>query len=299
MAISNNQLSIWANAPTSTKPKYTHEHVREAISLSENLKGKDYKIYLQGSYANSTNIKVDSDIDIVIQLNSTFNHDTSKLTLDQKELFNQAHKGATYHFVDFKVDIIQALESYFDQSRIKIGNKSIKLIGDNYLSNTDIVPCLQYRNYNSFDINNKNDYVEGIKFWTTNENKEIVNYPKIHESNGKYKNQVNRTNSKYKDVVRIVKNIKKKLIEDNVLNSKMAPSYFLECAIYNVPDSYFVYDYQMSLEQSLGFILNECDPSRMRTVSEQHLLFGPNEWQWNVNNAGIFFEKIRQYYINN
>lgn len=298
MAISNNQLGTWANAPGSTKPQYTHEQIRKALSQSDPLKSRNYEVFLQGSYANSTNVKIDSDIDIVVQLNSTFYHDLSRLTEFQKSVFHLTYPNATYHWIDFRADVIQALVDYFGKDRIRLGNKSIKLVGDENLLNADIVACLQHRSYNSFDLSNQNDFVEGMKFLTIRENKEIINYPKIHKLNGESKNTDRRTNEKYKDIVRITKNIKHKLIEDDNLNLDTGPSYFVECAIYNVPDSYFVDDYQVSLEQSLGFILGECDAGSLVTVSHQHLLFGPEEWQWNKNDAGVFFQKVQEFYLN-
>lgn len=42
-------------------------------------------IYLQGSYANSTNIKEDSDVDIVVECNSIFLSDTSALSETNKK----------------------------------------------------------------------------------------------------------------------------------------------------------------------------------------------------------------------
>ena len=39
-----------------------------------------YVSYLQGSYRNDTNIRGDSDVDLVLELNSVFKHDASVLS---------------------------------------------------------------------------------------------------------------------------------------------------------------------------------------------------------------------------
>jgi len=68
--ITEEQLNIWSKAPIATKYKYTHEQIRKAldkyisdISIKNNnyrINTSDYDVYLQGSYANSTNIKINS-----------------------------------------------------------------------------------------------------------------------------------------------------------------------------------------------------------------------------------------------
>lgn len=298
MPISLSRLQTWANAPSSTKPQFTHEQIRKALEQSQALKGKTYEIYLQGSYANSTNIKVDSDIDVVVQLNSTFQHDLSRLNDFQKSLFHLTFPSATYYWSDFRRDVIAALTSYFGTAYIKSGNKSIKLTGDTQALSADIVPCLQYRNYNSFNLGQHDDFVEGMKFWTIQESKEIINYPKVHKDNGEDKNAEHRTDQSYKDLVRIIKNIKRQMVDNHNLDPKIAPSYFVECAVYNAPDGHFQNDYQTSIAYVLDFILRRCNPDALVSGSHQHLLFGLEPWQWNIVDANSFFQAVEAYYQN-
>lgn len=298
MAIDESQLQTWTNAPGSTKPQYTHEQVRKALEQSEALKYKDCEVYLQGSYANSTNIRADSDVDIVVQLNSTFSPNLSKLSEFQNSIFNMTYDNATYHWADFRKDVISALTAYFGPSAVRFGNKSIKLAGNDQRLNADIIPCLQHRKYNSFNLGQYNDFVEGMKFWTIRENKEIINYPKVHRENGEDKNGEHRTDQIYKDLVRILKNIKRQLIDNHSFDPKTAPSYFVECAVYNAPDGHFQNDYQTSIVYVLDFILRKCDPDNLRTVSHQHALFGLEPWQWNKTHAGAFFQAVEKFYQN-
>jgi predicted nucleotidyltransferase len=298
MAISETQLQTWTDSPSSTKLQYTHEQVRKALLQSEALKNKDYKIYLQGSYANSTNIRVDSDIDIVVQLNSTFMPNLSGLSELERNVFHSVFPNATYHWPDFKRDVVSALRSYFGFNAIKIGNKSIKLVGDTQRLNADVIPCLQYRKYNSFDRSKLDDFIEGMKFWTGRENIEIINYPLVHIENGEDKNAEHRTDQKYKDLVRITKNIRRQLVEQQNFNHKTAPSYFVECTIYNTPDETFQNGYQSTLESIFDF-MKKCPPGELYTVSHQHLLFGLKPWQWNVQDAAAFFKEAENFYQNN
>ena len=262
------------------------------------MSGKSIDIYLQGSYANSTNIKVDSDIDVVVQLNSTFHRDISKLSFEQKALYESEHSNATYRFEHFRKDVIQALMSHFGATDIELGNKCIKIDGNSKRVNADVIPCLHYRDYQSFTHSKKDDYVEGIKL-VASDGIEIINHPKLHIENSQHKNAEHRTSEKYKHAIRVLKNIKRKLAESNNINSDIAPSYFIECSVYNVPDNYFHTDLQTTIHNILHHIINECDPNTMLTASHQHNLFGEEDWKWNTQDASTFFNAVSNYFYNN
>lgn len=298
MPISEEQLKTWANAPSSTKSIFTHEEVRKALEKSPALKSRDYEVYLQGSYANSTNIRLDSDVDIVVQLNEAFGFNASEFHETRIAIFREVHPVPTYGWANFRKDVIDALVAHFGTSTIKPDVKCIKIPKDDRRVNADVTVCLEYHKYNTFDRGNHNDYITGMKFHTT-DGKEIFNYPKIHLKNGEDKNHSQRTNQKYKHIVRIIKNIRQKLIENKVIDPKIARSYFIECAVYNVPDGHFTGSYQNSLEYTLDYILNKCNPSTMLTASHQHNLFGDEPWQWNVTDASTFFTAVNNYYKNN
>lgn len=301
MAISNNQLQTWANAPAGTKTQHTYQEIKNALSQSCSPQVRSCEVYLQGSYANSTNIRIDSDIDVVVQLNSTFDYGLSRLNDFQKSIFHLTYPNhATYNWPELRRDVINALINYFGSSKIDVnGNKSVKLIGDDRLSNADIVPCLQHKNYNSFNLGDTENFIEGMKFWTIREAKEIINYPKVHRTNGEDKNAQHRTDEMYKDTIRVMKNIRRRMVEDNNFDPSKAPSYFVESAIYNMPDPHFGRNHQLTLEYVFDFLLRRCTADRLVTVSHQHLLFGQEPWQWNVQDAAIFLNAAESYYQRN
>jgi hypothetical protein len=107
------------------------------------LQGKNYEIYLQGSYKNSTNIRGDSDVDIVVQLNTTFYHNSNQLSTIERELFQAQHSDATYSWNEFKSDLTSVLRDYFGRAAVSVGNKSIKIAGGNVRLPADVVPCAQ------------------------------------------------------------------------------------------------------------------------------------------------------------
>lgn len=294
MSLSEDQLRTWTNSPSSVKPQFTHQQIRKAIEQAEHLKGKDIEVYLQGSYANSTNIKLDSDVDVVVQLNSVWNRDISAMPRDQQIAYLASVHISDYDVTQFRLDVFKALSDYFGSAYVRPGNKSIKLLGNGSRVNADILPCLEYRNYEYFHTSANQKYIQGIRFLTQDAGKEIINYPKLHISNGEDKNGEHRTDVMYKHLVRIFKNAKRQLVEKYGFDPKIAPSYFIECSIYNVPDNHFSSNYRATVNDVLEFILRRCTPAQMTTVSHQHLLFGPEPWQWNKEHAGAFFGAVER-----
>jgi len=289
MVISKSTLDRWSKQGAVETPKRLREKIEK--KLTEHNSTIQYKkqldIYLQGSYRNSTNIYGNSDVDIVVQNNGTFFNDISELNAFETELYKNAFEVATYTWRDFKSEVIETIEDGFGKSNVEIGNKSIKIDADNY--EADIVPCFEYRKYVSFGISEEDrECIPGIKFYTTDENRPVINYPKEHYSKGAKKNH--RTNNYYKPTIRIFKNIKTKLIEKYIITKEQAPSYFLENLMYNVPD--YLFNEKDVQNRILGILkwLNENIDSLSNFVCQnnQNYLFGHSQEQWEESNAKLF-----------
>src|SRR5713226_4354029 len=90
MAIPESQLATWSHQGAITTAAATHASIRSALGApSSPIQSMDYEAFLQGSYKNDTNIRGDSDVDLVAQLNSSFQRDLSALTDPERELFQQ------------------------------------------------------------------------------------------------------------------------------------------------------------------------------------------------------------------
>ena len=94
MGIPESQLETWSRQGATTTAVSTHESIRKALSADTSLiTYQDYDSYLQGSYRNSTNIRGDSDVDVVVQLNSVFNSNVSALTADEISAYNRTYSA--------------------------------------------------------------------------------------------------------------------------------------------------------------------------------------------------------------
>ena len=126
-------------------------------------------------------------------------------------------------------------EEYFPDTKVchfilTKGSKTVKYAGNqNYLA-VDLVPAAIYSGTAIGDT--------GIAIYDSQDGYIYYNHPKHHIKNGHEKNA--NTNGNYKKTVRMFKWAKEKLVEKGLLRSNRAPSYFIECLLYNVPNYLFV-----------------------------------------------------------
>src|SRR5258706_2178261 len=308
MVIPEQQLQTWSSPPSPTemeKIKRTREIIEaalrkqlpiEEIKRSYQLEYFKYEVYLQGSYANSTNVRFDSDVDIVVQLDSVFKSDTSALDALQKGIYDLKHKTSLYDFKQLKKDVYEALLREFGAGQVGWNNKCLNIPQNTNRVDADVVPCLQYRIYKRFLSYTDQHFVEGMRFYDTSNDTEIINYPKKHLENCESKNI--DTEGKFKDLVRIYKNMRNKLVENGQLDEKSAPSYFIENLLYNCSSPCFDGNYTNCMVGSLQFILDAIDSGRITgfiCANEQDTLISAKTW--NLDDLIKFVNAIVNYYL--
>jgi hypothetical protein len=282
MGIPESQLETWSHQGAVITAKATADSVKYALNTYKNWPDSiNYESFLQGSYKNNTNIRGDMDVDVVARLDSTF---YSNLTEEQKRQLGLT--PSSYGLSEFRNDVKEALKDYFGSESIAEGDKSLKIESNNNRLPSDVVVCAKYRKYYRVD---HNSYVEGITFWTKGENRQVINYPQIHYDNGVKKRK--NTSNCYKQTVRMFKNIRNYLIENESLSKDNVPSYFLECLIYNAPNEKFENSYQNSFCNIVNWI-NAADLSNFVCQNEQIDLFGSIPEQWAIDEAESFIEKL-------
>src|SRR5689334_6595614 len=124
MGIPESQLDTWSHQGSIAQSSTTYSIIKNALeSSSSGYSGKDFSIFLQGSYSNDTNIFSESDVDIVIRLNSCFYRDLSNLSDDQQAIYEGAHFTASYCYYEFKRDVLAHLQNTYG-SLVKPGGKA-------------------------------------------------------------------------------------------------------------------------------------------------------------------------------
>lgn len=284
MAIPETQLETWSHQGAITTASATANSIKGVLDrFTQWPQGIRFDTYLSGSYKNSTNIRGDSDVDIIAQLNSVF---ISNLTEEQKRQLG--HTPASYTWQNFKDHILTALTLTYGPEIVLQGNKSIKVVGTSGRLSADVVPTVTYRKYSRVE---ENSFLDGICFWTTNDRSFIINYPKYHYNNGIQK--MDLTYNNYKSTVRIFKNIKKYLVDSNSITRDLAPSYFIECLLYNVPNNNFVGATKLSIVQNILNWLNlNRNWSGFLCQNGIKQLFGADSTQWSETSAKSFIGNV-------
>ncbi|HBA45629.1 hypothetical protein A2W67_00930 [Candidatus Nomurabacteria bacterium RIFCSPLOWO2_02_40_28] len=287
MSIPANQLDTWAKQGSKDLSSTTYQSVRNALSgssspIREMITSGKVKIDLQGSYANDTNTRGDSDVDVLVRLD-VFQSNKLLLPREQYLLHEQTYFTADYILAHLRRDVLIALKAYYGNAFIdETGNKSIKLLKNSGRLKADIVPVIAHRTYSYFLGLHNHSKVEGILLNHKATGETIINYPDQHYNNGVAKHQA--TSNLFKRVVRIIKNARSYAVEKGLLSEETAPSYFLQSLVYNVPNEMFTGDNNTAVFNILKY-LNEHDISSFVTQSNQHQLFGTSKHQWNITDA--------------
>ena len=294
MSIPEAQLQTWTNQGSVTNSASTHTILRNVLkkyNWSSNIK---YDDYLQGSYANTTNIWGESDVDIVIECTSIFFHNIENTT--DKQLLG--FEPGSHSFVDFRNEVINALVSYYGSDYVDTsGANSIKILPSDTTNRlyADVIVCASYRYYNERQIR-----AEGITFWNRKTNNQITNYPKLHKDNGATKNSNSSYN--YKKTVRMFKNARRYMIDGDDELKKKFPSYFVESLFYNVPNSKFNgTSWQQIFVNILVYLVEAFENDVVKefvTPSEMHYLIGNHQVQWSKENAREFVTRLDDLWDN-
>lgn len=294
VAIPEAQLKIWSRQGSITQSKATYASIRNALqSAGAGYAGKDYQIFLQGSYANSTNIYRESDVDVAIRLDSTLCHGLEDLSEAEKQAHAAAFPVATYSYGQFKQDVIAVLRAHFGNA-VTVGNKAIKIAGNGGRRDADVVVAIQFRRYNRFTSVFNPDYVEGICLFDAAGN-QIVNYPKQHAANCTAKHQA--TSNRFKPLARVLKNMKVRMVDDGMIGAGVAPSYFIEGLLYNVPDNLFVTSRVNSFVNTLNYLL-KADRSKFVCANEQYYLLRDTPVTWSSADCDQFLGALQNFWGN-
>lgn len=288
MAIPDQQLEIWSRQGAVQTAKATHQGIRNALASYRGWPaGVSYDVYLQGSYANSTNIRADSDVDVVVQCNSIYHPDVAELRGADLLRFNAQRGHTVYEWLDFRRDVLRALRSHYGNLVVREGRHSLKLRRSASHLPADVVPAILYRRFHSFgllgDLFGPNS-TEGMTFWVPAEHRQVINYPKLHLEKGVAKNGAWATGGHYKPAVRMFKNARTHLVGQGLFPGHTAPSYFLECLLHNVPDDYYRGGRQQVFQRVVQW-LSSADLSGFRSQNGVVLLFGRSPQQWTLRSA--------------
>lgn len=294
MGIPEAQLETWSHQGAIATSRDTYSAIANALQdSSAGYANKDFDIYLQGSYGNDTNIYAESDVDIVIQLNSTFFSNKDELPLEQFALHEADFGPAEYKLDEFRQDVISVLRGHFGVGSVEDGRRSVKVHQSGGRRKADVVVCALYKNYSYYYGRNNCTFKSGIKI--VNAGEAVVNYPKLHSDALTHKHQI--TCCRYKPLVRVLKNMKSTLVDCGAIDEKTAPSYFIEGWLYNAPESLYVNGQQDRFVKVVNWLLEQ-DKDQFYMPHGMYPLIGDSLTQWAPAKYSTFTKALIELWNN-
>ena len=232
MNFTEQQLITWSKPISTTEDQKCNKAINQITDALKARFGNKISIFLQGSYRNNTNVRLNSDVDIVMRYDDAFYSDLQRLSDTDKTIYNAQKSPSGYDFDQLKTDTQSALTAVFTTD-VERKNKCIQVNGNTYRVTADVIPCFVLKRFATLQTIE----AEGIKFYS-DDSREIISFPNQHYYNGTTKTE--QTFRLYKRMVRILKVINYRLIDDGIISDTLVSSFFIECLVFNVPNDKFV-----------------------------------------------------------
>lgn len=290
MAIPESQLETWSHQGSVAQSRDTYATVKNTLEDSGSpYYLKNFDSFLQGSYGNDTNVYRDSDVDVVMRLDSTWYHDANLLPANQYEAFERAYPGiADYGLAQFKAQVAEWLGQKF--KGVTVGSKAIFIPGSGARRDCDVLVCARFNYYYRFNSVDDESKAEGICFFLKDGTR-VINFPKQHSDNCTAKHGA--TSRWFKPTVRIYKNMRNYLVDSNKLSDGTAPSYFIEGMLWNVPADKFGASYADTFVATFNYVVNS-DRSMFKCANGIHPLLSDNSpVSWSAINCQSYLDALR------
>lgn len=287
-------FKAWSKHPSATereKMEHAEIAIKKAIKASPALEEMDISIIPQGSYRSRTNVRLDSDVDICLRLNSTFfpRYPAGKTKEDYGNV------DGSISFRDFRDLVHSALGEYFGYSNITPGSKAFDIHSNSYRVDADVVPSFAYRYYPDSGLKS-HIAPEGMAF-DTSTGARVINWPHQTYENGIAKHE--RTGRRYRKMVRILKRLRNDMQNQGIKAADDIASFLIESAVYNVPDDGFNHS---TYTADVRYVIANCfnttqangEYQNMWEVNEMKRLFG-NHQPWSREQAHKFFSAAWEF----
>lgn len=282
-------LSGWTGPSSDSeqeKQERAERMVRQAVKDHAPFDGVGISVFAKGSYANNTNVRSDSDVDIAVECTEVCYWEESS---------EGAHPAGTSYSgvwtpVKLRAELNRALHAKFPGQVDDTGSIALRVNANTARVDADVVPCFTYKYYFS-----SSSYRQGTRVFRK-DGTCLENYPKQQLDNGVAKNRV--TGKSYKRAVRILKRTENALANAGL--HKQLPSYFMECLTYNCPNEILLRStWTETIKGALAHIyteLEDSEPSSSRwlEVNEAKFLFHQSQ-PWSRGDGRSFVQSAWTY----
>ncbi len=218
-----------------------------AVAMHNKSSTERVHIFIQGSYANNTCVRNESDVDIAVVREDLFEYAFgANFSSSTAEKSNEAKA--------LKDAVERVLKDRFAY-QVHRGNKSIRVDGNTYRKQADTVPCLSLHYFYKSHLQDYLTYRDGVVIFA-DDGSVTRNFPKQHIANGKTKNV--HTKYYYKKMVRIIKKMRHLMSDCGYNSADEVSSFGLESLLWNIPDAHFTKytNYGFVFEEVIRYLRN-------------------------------------------
>ncbi len=187
MPITESTLAQWSHHRSAKASKQAHVSIRKALAAHNRPSEVGYEVLLQGSYKNGTNLRRDSDVDVVVRLAHKFSPSVAVLSGEQLQE-NASHEVAYRHWRSFRRHALRVMRDRYGDAATS-GRKTLKLAKGELQADADLVITLSYKG--------------SIGFYLSDERRWVVSYPQQHHQRGLTKEEA--TSRRFKRTIRMFK----------------------------------------------------------------------------------------------
>jgi hypothetical protein len=194
-----------------------------------------------------------------------------------KSSFDTAYANVQYGFQEVRTEVVAWLTKHFGAD-VKPGKKAIFIKASGGRRDADVLVCAKLRRYRKGSSGIDQNYDEGICFFLPDGSR-VINFPEQHRDNCTTKHQ--NSNERFKKVVRVYKNMRNRMVEDGYLADGVAPSYFIEGMLWNVPNTEFGSSFEDSFVNTFNWVINS-DKAQLACANDLYWLIregGGNCWK--------------------
>ncbi|WP_143134125.1 hypothetical protein [Actinoplanes philippinensis] len=230
---------------------------------------RPFEIFGQGSRVNGTHLGHDSDIDLVLMLTEP-----------------------GHGWERFRDDVLTVLgESHI----VRMGRRCLNVDDPDSLF-AEMVDILVATEHRWYPVPGSPHYEQGV-FFRDQQGRPIVNFPKQHRLHGDVKDL--RTGGRFKQAVRAVKRARRWAEAEHLLEEGTAPSYLVECLLFNVPDPVYLSAPGPAHREAVAWLSRHHreDPESFAALPCQNginRLFGPGPDQWEPGAAARIIDVLHQ-----
>lgn len=274
-------LDKWSRKIKSDKLDETVAAVKNALAAYKKFPpAVKVAYYPHGSHHNLTNVQFSTPVDLIVEVTSVTGSNKDKKDPFEKKMFS---------YQSFRGDIIRAMQNAFGDSAVSEGNNSIHIAGTPSRQAANVLVCFKYKLF----IRHGRDEVEreGVAFYTKDEKRLIINFPKQHHTYEAVKDKGSQ--GQFLPTVRVFKNIRNRLVTGGYLDGARVPSYFLESFISNAPSGMFTADYANSIATLLDFWKKNAWRNYL-AIDGFRSLWGEAPQSWNEQDARYFLDTLRK-----